>query len=152
MANYNLVKMQSKKKADCSVLALQFAAGLSYEDAEARLTFAGRKPNCGVYSSIFDKLGFEQRPDLSCMTVGKALDSMQSGRFVVFIAGHFFAVVDGRIFDNRFTNVNCRVQMVHEMPLDNPGVLGQYPYLEKIVALDKLPDMRAINFRRLWTS
>jgi hypothetical protein len=70
---------------------------------------------------------------------------MQSGRFVVFVVGHFFAVVDGRIFDNRFTSVLSRVKMVYGAPLDSDAFLRRYPYLEKCVALDKLPDMRAIN-------
>jgi hypothetical protein len=146
---YSLVKMQSKKRADCSVVALAAAAALSYDDAEARLTFAGRKPRRRVPGRIFEKLGFEARPDLCCMTVSSALQGMQSGRFVVYVAGHFFAVVDGRCFDSLFTPVTARVKMVYEMPLDNPAVTGQYPWLHKIVELDKLPDMRALNCDRV---
>lgn len=145
MANYTLVKMQSRKRADCSVLALQFSAALSYEDAEARLAFLGRKPGCGAPNRFFDCLGYERREDLCCMTVGKALDSMQEGRFVVRIAKHFFAVVDGRIIDSQFTKVKSRVKMVYQVPLDSPTFLSKFPYLEKCTALDKLPDMRALN-------
>lgn len=148
-ANYNLVKMQSKRRADCSVVALAAAGCLSYEDAEARLTFVGRKPGRRVPSRIFLKLGFVARPDLSCMTVLSALEEMQAGRFVVYTTGHFFGVVDGRCFDSQFTGGNARVKMVYELPQDNPGVVGQYPWLEKIIRLDALPDMRALNCNRV---
>jgi hypothetical protein len=146
-ANYTLVKMQSKEKADCSVLAAQFALNLSYERAYGLLELAGRKPRQGVYGPTFEKLGLQQRPDLSCMTVGRAMESMQSGRFVVFVSGHFFAVVDGRMFNNQFTKFESRVRMVYEVPLDSEDFQARYPHLAELVRIDKLPDMRGINCR-----
>lgn len=146
MANYVLMKMQSKEKADCTVLASQFCLGLSYEAAHKLMAGVGRKPNGRAnYRKAAPALGLVPRPDLSCMTLMKALEGMQSGRFVVRIAGHVFAVVDGRMFDSGFPKRGARVRMVYEAPLDNPDFLSRYPYLEKIVALDKLPDMRALN-------
>jgi hypothetical protein len=134
-ANYCLVKMQSKEKADCTVLATQFCLGLSYAEAHKLMADLGRKPGCRFsYRFASGKLGLETRDELSCMTVGKALDSMQSGRFVVRVAHHVFAVVDGRIYDNGFTNPRSRVKMVYEANLNDPGFLRRYPYLEKIVA------------------
>jgi hypothetical protein len=53
------------------------------------------------------------------------------------------------MFDNHFTNFNRRVLGVIEVPLDNPEFLSRFPYLEKIIALDKIPDIRGINERRL---
>jgi len=148
-ANYVLVKVKSRERADCTVLATQFAFGLSYETAHGLMAAHGRKLGCcAAFWDAAPRLGLVQRPDLSCMTVIKALEGMQNGRFIVSMSRHVFAVVDGRIFDNHFTKEKARVEMVYEVPLDNPAVLSRYPYLEKIVALDKLPDMRALNCNR----
>jgi hypothetical protein len=147
MSNYCLVKFQSKEKNDCSVTAASFALALSYERAYGLLELCGRKPKGRVPGRIFKKLGLVARPDLACLPFMEAMDSMQTGRFVVYVPGHFCAVIDGRIQDTRFDSHKHRTKMVYEVPLDNPDVLSRYPYLEKIVALDKLPDMRAINSR-----
>ena len=133
--------MQSREKADCSVLAAQFALDLSYSAAYTLLDNVGRKPRQGVYGLVFEKLGLEQRPDLSCMTVMRALESMQAGRFVVLISGHFFSVVDGRIFDDCFTNPDARVQMVYQVPLDDAYFLARYPNLHHMVQREALPDV-----------
>jgi hypothetical protein len=149
-ANYVLVKVKSRERADCTVLATQFAFGLSYENAHSLMAAHGRKLGCcAAFQVAAPKLGLVQRPDLSCQTVIKALEGMQNGRFVVKISGHVFAVADGRIFDNHFTKPGARVKMVYEVPLNNPEVMARYPYLEKCVALAKLPDIRGINQRRL---
>jgi hypothetical protein len=140
-ANYQLAKMQSREKADCSVLAAQFCIGLGYEVAYELLAEAGRAPRRRVPSRIFEKLGLVQRPELSGRTVGKALESMQSGRFVVFIAGHFFAVVDGRVFDSQFTNWGARVKMAYQAPMEDDDFLRRYPYLQKLARLGKLQDV-----------
>jgi hypothetical protein len=147
MISYCLVKFQSKEKNDCSVHAASHALSLSYERAYGLLELCGRQPKRGVPGRIFEKLGLVQRPDLACMPFMQAMESMQTGRFVVFVPGHFCAVIDGRIQDIRFDSHKHRVRMVYEVPLDNPDVLSRYPYLEKCTALDKLPDMRAINCR-----
>ena len=138
--------MQSKEKADCTVLATQFCLGLSYPEAYALLAKCGRKPRRGFpFRKASGQLWLETRDELCGMTLMKALEGMQVGRFVVRISGHVFAVVDGRIFDNGFTNPRCRVKMVYEANLNDPGFLARYPNLKKLVALDKLPDMRALN-------
>jgi len=148
-ANYVLVKVKSQEKADCAVVAAQFALGLSYKDAYALLAKHGRKSRQTTPASTFLQLGLEARWDTNGKQVGTVMSDMQTGRFVVFTARHFFAVVDGRMFDSQFTSFKSRVKVVFEVPLDNPAVLSRYPYLEKCVALDKLPDMRAINCNRV---
>ncbi len=145
MINYVLLKTKSREKADCTVLATMYSLALSYEEAHKLLEGYGRKARCRfLYRQAAWKLGFVDRPDLAACTLMTALKGMQSGRFVVKISGHVFAVVDGRIFDNHFTKTKCRVQMVYE--LHN---VAKYPYLAKLAELDKLPDIRGINERRL---
>jgi hypothetical protein len=75
------------------------------------------------------------------MSLARALEGLQSGRFVVRVNHHVFAVVDGRMFDNGFPKRGERVKMVYEAPLDDAGFLARYPYLENLVRLEKLPDV-----------
>lgn len=151
-ANYVLCKTYLPKgvtdRACCTVLAAQFCLGLDFATAQSLLASYGRKKNQGCWPRVCcPALGLVQRPDLGAMTLMKALEQMQTGRFFVFSGHHCFAVVDGRIFDNRFTSPNCRIKAVYEAPLDDAAFLARYPYLEKMVALDKLPDMRGIFCR-----
>lgn len=104
------------ERADCSVRATAAALGLDYSEAHQRLAALGRKRNRGVkYRLIAAELGLEARPDLSARTLGKILPDMQSGRFVVRVYRHVFAVVNGLIVDNKPTNLNCRVKMVYQV-------------------------------------
>jgi hypothetical protein len=154
MVNYVLIKTHLPKgvsdKAPCTVLATQFCLSLTWEHAHKLAAEQGRKNNRGFWPRILcPALGLEHRPDLGAQSLMTALESMQTGRFFVYVAHHCFAVVDGRIFDNRFTKRNCRIKAIYQAPLDNPDFLSRYPYLEKLAALDKIPDIRGINERRL---
>lgn len=147
---YSMVLMKSQERNDCSVLAAQFALNLTYEQAYDALELAGRDRCSRVPSRIFLALGMESRPDLSCMAFGKALEDMQTGRFVVFVKGHFFAVVDGRVYDSRLDiSAKTVVAMVYQAPLDNPEFLERYPALKNLVRLDALPDIRSILENRM---
>ena len=145
-APYCLVKLNHVEPKDCTVIATQMCLGLSYKEAHEKMAKIGRKPNRGYrYRIAAPILGLEVRTDLVNMTVGTALKSLQSGRFVIRVKRHVFAVVDGRMFDTVFTNTRKRVMAVYEAPMDNPVFLKRYPYLEMLARIDKLPDMRAIN-------
>jgi hypothetical protein len=53
------------------------------------------------------------------MTVETALRGLQDGRHVVLIAGHAFAVVDGRIIDTAGTRAGSHVFAVYKVPTKN---------------------------------
>lgn len=103
---------------DCSVRALSICRNILYSEAHHLLTLAGRKPRRGMpfklWGAYLDTLGIEQRPDLSCMTLAKALPDMQTGRFICRISGHFFAVVDGVVCDRFAQKPGCRLMMVYQ--------------------------------------
>lgn len=104
-----------KERSDCTVRATALALGIPYEDAHQRLKELGRKNRAGCpFWELAPKLGFEIRPDLSCMTLAKALPQMQSGRFVVRIYRHVYAVIDGKPIDMIDRKSGERIKMVYE--------------------------------------
>jgi hypothetical protein len=75
--------------------------GIPYAEAHARLAKLGRKPRAGFrfrYREV-QNLGLELRPEFSCQHLKTVLPEMASGRFIVRVAGHVFAVVDGVVVD-----------------------------------------------------
>jgi hypothetical protein len=105
------------EKLDCTVRATAIAFGVPYLEAHAKLSAAGRKRKrkFSFRADSIENLGFELRPDLSCMTVEKAVSQIPSGRFVLRISGHVFAVVDGTIYDNKPVKPKARVKMAYEV-------------------------------------
>lgn len=100
---------------DCAVRATSVALGIPYHEAHARLKELGRKNRRGCkFWKMAPQLGLELREDLSCMTLAKALPDMASGRFVVRISGHVFAVIDGVVIDMQTPKPGCRIKMVYE--------------------------------------
>jgi hypothetical protein len=98
------------------VVAYSVARGVPYAEAHAKLSEIGRKRGCSIHwRKHAECLGFEMRPEFSCMTVEKALAAMPPGRFVVRIARHVFAVVDGVATDRNALKLGARVQMVYEL-------------------------------------
>lgn len=105
-----------KEKADCTVRAVAEVFGLQYTEAHEKMKELGRKNRCAVkFFKLVDALGLERRPDLSCMTVAKALPEMKSGKFIVRIARHVFSVIDGVAYDKWPVNGNSRVLMAYEL-------------------------------------
>ena len=104
--------------ADCSVRALAHCLGIGYGEAHAKMAAFGRKDRCGFsfrnWAANLEALGLEQRPDLSCMTLERALPEMSSGRFICRVSGHFFAVVDGRVMDSWHQKPRRRLLMVYQ--------------------------------------
>lgn len=91
----------SWEKDDCAVLALSVACGMPYPSAHALLKAHGRKDRDGTYGKTVSAalglpyisarpLGSRLRP-----TYAQWLEAHREGTYVVFVTGHFFAVVDG---------------------------------------------------------
>lgn len=110
-----------KERADCTVRAVAACLSIPYIEAHARLESMGRRNRCRFrfMAATAEALGLQQRADLSCMTVAKALEGMTSGRFIVRIQRHVFAVTDGTVIDARPVPPGSHVLMVyqHSTPL-----------------------------------
>jgi hypothetical protein len=106
------------EKNDCTVRALALCLGLPYMEAYGKMAQLGRKKNTGFplrFHSLDNLKGlFEIRPDLSCRTLGKVLPEIRSGRFIVRIYNHVFAVIDGEILDTVPLKTTERVKMVYQ--------------------------------------
>jgi len=98
---------------DCTVRALSVWAGITYAEAHALASAAGRPDRKGWYPHEFlDTLGkrLQVNPDLptyagrrlpSRMTVGRFAKENPRGRFYCVVRGHALAIVDGAIIDWR---------------------------------------------------
>jgi hypothetical protein len=103
------------ERADCTVRATAAALGIKYDEAHAKLAALGRKDRARFkFQKHAAALGLETRPDLTCQTVEKALKEMQRGRFVVRVARHVFAVVNGTVLDMMPPKPKARVKMVYQ--------------------------------------
>ncbi len=107
-----------KERDDCTVRALALCLDIPYMDAYVKMALLGRKKNKG-FPFRLPNLGslakkFEIRPDLSCRMLGKALPEMQSGRFIVRIRRHVFAVINGEILDRVPLKTTERIKMVYQ--------------------------------------
>jgi hypothetical protein len=104
---------------DCTVRAVAIAMCMSYPAAHAKLAALGRKPRRGWPFSPWnaERLGLEHRVNLKEeRTVKSLMPRLAKGRFIVRIAGHVFAVVDGRIIDNVTIKPLSRIRNVYEVP------------------------------------
>lgn len=111
---------RGNERCDCTVRAVAAAFKLSYTEAHEKLAALGRKPNRGFEFriGIIQNLGnIECRPDLCCVSVGKIWPALQSGRFIVKITDHVYAVIDGEAHDLMEPNPRQRVEMIYEVTL-----------------------------------
>src|ERR1043165_6455934 len=85
----------SGERADCTVRALAACLGIPYAEAHARLKAQGRKDRCRFTFRLHSEaLGFELVPELSGKRLSHVLAEIPSGRFLVRVSKHIFAVVD----------------------------------------------------------
>jgi hypothetical protein len=93
------------ERKDCTVRAFALAVGVTYLDAFRELARLGRRTGRGFKF----RLVAEGRPDLFTRTqllkgkrkrVRTLLPQLTSGRYVLRINRHVFAVVDGVLFDD----------------------------------------------------
>ena len=95
--------------ADCTVRAFALVTELSYGDAHGVLERAGRKRRCrfnfhramrtSLRSREWNGWTFQERHDVDSMTVGRFVSEHPTGRYIVRVRGHVFAVLDGTVFD-----------------------------------------------------
>lgn len=86
--------------ADCTVRGFAAAAGISYEDAHAIASDAGREPrrrfSMAKVISVAKRRGFTIRKlRFRVRTLARFMREYPRGRYYVGITGHAFAVVDG---------------------------------------------------------
>jgi hypothetical protein len=96
----------SWERNDCSVRSMAVATGRSYEDCHAALKAAGRQDLAGCRAAVlsqalglpFQITGREAQgrgcPDTR-PTAARFIREHASGIYIVFVTGHFFAVVNG---------------------------------------------------------
>lgn len=113
----------SFEKRDCTVRAISIAASLPYDTAHNLMVAAGRqfqKPSfADLGLDMGKKLGlldFEQVYDFTLsgkkLTLGKILKMFPSGRYVLHIANHAFAVIDGVVHDRFRVGLRTKVEGV----------------------------------------
>jgi hypothetical protein len=95
----NLADRFAWENRDCAVVSLSNACGIPYEQAHALLKAHGRQDLKATYGmTISAALGIryqsmsrgERRP-----TAARFIRENPKGRFIVFVTGHYFALVDG---------------------------------------------------------
>jgi len=121
---------------DCSVRALANCTGISYAESHQIHKSNGRKNRQatnwmpllnsyqkahlrikGIYGSSYISSLASRTTDIkinSGQTVKSFLKKHPKGKYVVIIARHAFAVVDGGIIDGSLVNANSRVAIVWE--------------------------------------
>lgn len=89
------------EKDNCTVMALTCAASIDYKVAKARLADCGRMPRKGAPLNVTQAAYslFSEGYVPMQMTVGAFIRRNPTGRFIVRIKGHVFAVIDGSISD-----------------------------------------------------
>lgn len=91
---------------DCAVRAMADATGKPYAECHALLKAAGRKDRSGTYEATVTKaLGvpftrtgrraWGYRAKDTRPTAAKLMRELPKGNYIVFVTGHFFALVDG---------------------------------------------------------
>ena len=110
------------ERRDCTVRACATAFNVSYSKAHDVLKRAGRQDEKGIKFNEVVRNGFlnelgdiELRSDLCCRSLGKILPEMQSGRFIVRIHRHTFAIVDGVLIDLFLPKMGTSVKMVYQI-------------------------------------
>ncbi len=94
------------ERNDCSVRAWAEARGIPYAEAHAAFKAAGRQDRRGTPGRVsWDVMGRPThvlpRTGPGAMTVARFLALHPVGRYVIHVARHAFAVVDGRQLDHQ---------------------------------------------------
>lgn len=109
-----------RERRDCTVRATAAVLDITYPEAHSRLESIGRKRGKGFpFKEAAPKLGLETCPELSCRRLGEILPEMHEGRFVVRIARHVFAVINGVIHDTVPPAPHKLVKMVYRSKVAN---------------------------------
>lgn len=103
-----------KDRMDCTVWSIKVLMDISYSEAHALLKSHGRKNGHGMPLITFlrnqkGELMGHQLTELASSkyhrkTVQQVVNENWPGKYFMFIRGHVFAMVDGKIYDARFFN------------------------------------------------
>lgn len=126
MINYETVCADGDRLGeymDCALVATAVATQTPYPEIHRRFTAAGRKPKRrtrrSITNRVIDDLGFDLKTVFSrgtanrgytYKTIGKAFPR---GTYLVFVKGHVYALVDGKVHDA--CDMAQRVQMVFKV-------------------------------------
>lgn len=89
----------SWERNDCSVRAVALALKMPYAEAHARLKAAGRPDGKGCYASavtIATGIKYIRAPRI---TAAQFMREHPNGIYIVFVTGHFFALINGQQLD-----------------------------------------------------
>lgn len=100
------VSLRPKQRRDCCVRAIAITRGWQYDEAHNVLASLGRETGKGtpkkIWKSVlkgFERLSFPAQAGLARMNLETFCEEFPSGRFIVQMAGHLTAVIDGTVND-----------------------------------------------------
>lgn len=109
-----------KESRDCAVRALAIAMGKPYAEVHAALKQLGRKNRRGIngaqWRAAKRMFSLESREEFACRHLGTALPEIQTGRYLCWVSGHFFAVVDGVVHDTWEQKSGRKIKMLYAIP------------------------------------
>src|SRR5216684_4002870 len=111
------------EKHDCTVFAISIAAQMPYGAAHRELELAGRKARKGFPTRQF--ISFKQNRIANYRvsevplfairpTLARVRHLTQSGRYIVTITRHAFAVIDGIVHDSYPSGGRARVKAIYK--------------------------------------
>jgi hypothetical protein len=132
------VERFANEENDCTVRALANVMGLPYPLAHKIMTKAGREIGKGVrfdtWHEVYTRFGLsllsvhgttqgaryiahkiKSAQVESGGTLAKIMPRLRSGRFVVKVRGHVFAVIDGKILDYGNNPAGSKVQAIYKL-------------------------------------
>lgn len=109
------------ERRDCAVRSLAIASGLTYTGAYKLCAEAGRHARRGFHNlrfiQVLRRTGFRECANLKGATIADALPALTHGRFVLYVSGHFMAVVEGVHMDmlNCLESKRRRIRWVYKL-------------------------------------
>jgi hypothetical protein len=126
----------------CACWALKWAAGATFEDARAAWEIVGaRKRGDGTYTSMYihkaaDLLGLQavqirpangERQIYRGTTLRAFARAHPVGRYVITVAGHALALIDGKYLDNARSSDLRKIVSAYQLLENKPRKLSQSP-------------------------
>lgn len=104
------------ERGDCVVVAFATVASVPYETAHAALAKHGRKKGCRTRMSqiahkVAETLNVEMIPVRRSGTLRSLIRDFHTGRMLVRVTGHAFAIIDGIIHDREPQSLDRHVKM-----------------------------------------
>ena len=107
-----------KERADCTVRATAAALGIPYTEAHSKLAACGREPRRRFafdQPKVLKALGLNRREWIGGCPLKLVLPQLQTGRHIVLVRGHVFAVAEGKVLDSFIPNPNQYVFQAYQV-------------------------------------